>query len=301
MALVAYMLGARVFEKHFTLNHAWKGTDHAFSLMPDGMRRFVRDLHRVPAALGDGVKRPLPSEERPLAKMGKKLVAARDSSGRPRARGRRPRREVARRRRPAAVRARRPARPHARAPARRRGGRRARGRRAGRASRSPRASVTALTEIRLAVFDFDGVFTDNRVWTNERGEESVACLARRRARPAAAGRGRRRVPDPLDRGERGRPRARAQDPRRVHPRGRGQAPGAREQARAARGRAGRDGLRRERRQRRRVPRRGRAAGRARGRLARGRAARAAGAHARRAGTAASASSATRSGRRSEAA
>ncbi len=78
MALVGYMLGARVIEKHFTLDHAWKGSDHAFSLMPDGMRRLVRDLRRVPAALGDGVKRPLSSEERPLEKMGKKLVAARD-------------------------------------------------------------------------------------------------------------------------------------------------------------------------------------------------------------------------------
>ena len=76
MALVGYMLGARVIEKHFTLDHAWKGSDHAFSLMPEGMRRLVRDLHRVPEALGDGVKRPLPSEERPLEKMGKKLVAA---------------------------------------------------------------------------------------------------------------------------------------------------------------------------------------------------------------------------------
>jgi N-acetylneuraminate synthase/sialic acid synthase len=78
MALVAYMLGARVFEKHFTLNHAWKGSDHAYSLMPEGMRRLVRDLHRVPVALGDGVKRRLPSEERPLTKMGKKLVASRE-------------------------------------------------------------------------------------------------------------------------------------------------------------------------------------------------------------------------------
>ena len=57
MALVAYMLGARVIEKHFTLNHAAKGTDHAFSLMPEGMRKLVRDLRRVPDALGDGVKR----------------------------------------------------------------------------------------------------------------------------------------------------------------------------------------------------------------------------------------------------
>jgi N-acetylneuraminate synthase/sialic acid synthase len=78
MALVAYMLGARVIEKHFTLDHAWKGTDHAFSLMPEGLRRLVRDLHRVPAALGDEVKRPLPVEEPALRKMGKKLVAARD-------------------------------------------------------------------------------------------------------------------------------------------------------------------------------------------------------------------------------
>jgi sialic acid synthase len=46
--------------------------------MPDGMRRLVRDLHRIPAALGDGVKRPLPVEAKPLEKMGKKLVAARE-------------------------------------------------------------------------------------------------------------------------------------------------------------------------------------------------------------------------------
>jgi len=78
MALVAYMLGARVIEKHFTLNHAWKGTDHAFSLMPEGLRKLVRDLRRVPVALGDGVKRPLPVEAKPLEKMGKKLVASRD-------------------------------------------------------------------------------------------------------------------------------------------------------------------------------------------------------------------------------
>ena len=78
MSLVGFMLGARVIEKHFTLNHAWKGSDQAFSLMPAGMRRLVRDLHRVPLALGDGIKRPLPSEAKPLEKMGKKLVAARD-------------------------------------------------------------------------------------------------------------------------------------------------------------------------------------------------------------------------------
>jgi N-acetylneuraminate synthase/sialic acid synthase len=77
MAVVAYALGARVIEKHFTINRAWKGTDHPFSLEPVGLRKLVRDLQRARCALGDGVKRRLPSEEKPLYKMGKKLVAAR--------------------------------------------------------------------------------------------------------------------------------------------------------------------------------------------------------------------------------
>ena len=72
------MLGARVIEKHFTLSHTWKGTDHAFSLMPEGMRKLVRDLDRDPGR--DRRRREAahsPSEEKPLQKMGKKLVAAR--------------------------------------------------------------------------------------------------------------------------------------------------------------------------------------------------------------------------------
>jgi sialic acid synthase len=78
MPLLGYMLGARVLEKHFTLNRAWKGTDQAFSLEPAGMRRVVRDLQRARIALGDGKKRPYPSEAKPLMKMQKKIVAARD-------------------------------------------------------------------------------------------------------------------------------------------------------------------------------------------------------------------------------
>ena len=78
MGVAAYVLGARVFEKHFTLHHAWRGTDHAFSLEPIGMRKYVRDLHRARMAMGDGVKRVLPCETKPLFKMGKKLVAAHD-------------------------------------------------------------------------------------------------------------------------------------------------------------------------------------------------------------------------------
>jgi len=78
MVVGAYILGARIIEKHFTLNRAMKGTDHAFSLERGGMRRVVRDLKRVRLALGDGVKSTYQSEVAPLLKMGKKLVAAAD-------------------------------------------------------------------------------------------------------------------------------------------------------------------------------------------------------------------------------
>lgn len=78
MAVAAYVLGSRIVEQHFTLNHTWKGTDHAFSLEPIGMRKLVRDLRRVRAALGDGEKKIYPSEVNPITKMGKKLVASHD-------------------------------------------------------------------------------------------------------------------------------------------------------------------------------------------------------------------------------
>lgn len=78
MPLIGYMLGARVFEKHFTVNRTWKGSDQAFSLEPGGMRRVVRDLERARMALGDGVKQPYKSEVGPLNKMVKRIVATRD-------------------------------------------------------------------------------------------------------------------------------------------------------------------------------------------------------------------------------
>lgn len=75
-APIAYMLGARVFEKHFTLNRALKGTDHSFSLEPEGLRKLIRNLNRIPILLGDGKKNLLESEKKPLKKMSKSLVAA---------------------------------------------------------------------------------------------------------------------------------------------------------------------------------------------------------------------------------
>jgi sialic acid synthase len=78
MAVAAYVLGARIVEKHFTLNRALKGTDHRFSLEPQGLRKMVRDLRRTRVALGDGTKTMYTSETEPIVKMAKKLVAARD-------------------------------------------------------------------------------------------------------------------------------------------------------------------------------------------------------------------------------
>lgn len=74
---IAYMKGARVFEKHVTMNRAWKGTDHSFALEPDGFRRFARDIRRVPVMMP-----PKPDAEvgteMVFKKLGKSLIAARD-------------------------------------------------------------------------------------------------------------------------------------------------------------------------------------------------------------------------------
>jgi N-acetylneuraminate synthase/sialic acid synthase len=74
---IAYMKGARVFEKHVTLNRAWRGTDHSFALEPEGFRKFVRDIKRVRHMM-----KPKPTEdlgnEVVFQKLGKSLVPLRD-------------------------------------------------------------------------------------------------------------------------------------------------------------------------------------------------------------------------------
>ena len=47
----AVALGAEWIERHFTLDRTWKGTDHAASLEPDGMRKLARDARAVAKAL----------------------------------------------------------------------------------------------------------------------------------------------------------------------------------------------------------------------------------------------------------
>jgi N-acetylneuraminate synthase len=51
--MAAAAMGVSHIERHFTLNRTWKGTDHAASLEPDGLRRLIRDVGTVTRALGD--------------------------------------------------------------------------------------------------------------------------------------------------------------------------------------------------------------------------------------------------------
>ncbi|MDF3057828.1 MAG: N-acetylneuraminate synthase [Rariglobus sp.] len=58
----ALALGAIWFERHFTLDRTNKGTDHAASLEPDGLRKLVRDLRNVHKSLGYKKEEILPVE-----------------------------------------------------------------------------------------------------------------------------------------------------------------------------------------------------------------------------------------------
>ena len=61
-SIMAVGLGARVIEKHFTLDRSMPGPDHAASLNSEELSEFVGSLRSATTALGDGVKRAQPSE-----------------------------------------------------------------------------------------------------------------------------------------------------------------------------------------------------------------------------------------------
>jgi N-acetylneuraminate synthase/N,N'-diacetyllegionaminate synthase len=78
VALAAVARGAVAVEKHLTLDRALPGPDHAASLTPDELARAVADIRLVESALGDGIKRAMPSELSTRAVARKSVVAARD-------------------------------------------------------------------------------------------------------------------------------------------------------------------------------------------------------------------------------
>lgn len=76
IALAAVALGARIIEKHFTLDKNLPGPDHKASLEPHEFKQLVKSIRIVEKSLGDGVKRCMPSEENTKEVARKSLVVS---------------------------------------------------------------------------------------------------------------------------------------------------------------------------------------------------------------------------------
>jgi N,N'-diacetyllegionaminate synthase len=76
VSVAAVALGATVIEKHFTLDRTLPGPDHRASLEPNELRAMVMAIRNIEEALGDGIKRPSPSETKNKLIARKSLVAA---------------------------------------------------------------------------------------------------------------------------------------------------------------------------------------------------------------------------------
>jgi N,N'-diacetyllegionaminate synthase len=78
--VAAAALGARVIEKHFTLDQAMEGPDHKASLEPPELARMVKAVRNIELALGNGNKQPSPSEMKNIVVARKSIVALRSIS-----------------------------------------------------------------------------------------------------------------------------------------------------------------------------------------------------------------------------
>lgn len=76
--IAAVAMGAKVIEKHFTLDRNMEGPDHKASLEPDELKNMVECIRNVEKALGDGIKRVTASELKNKAIARKSIVAFRD-------------------------------------------------------------------------------------------------------------------------------------------------------------------------------------------------------------------------------
>lgn len=72
--VAAYALGATIIERHYTIDRTWKGTDHAASLEPMGLRKLARDLNAVHSALSFKSMDILPIEQLQRDKLKNKKV-----------------------------------------------------------------------------------------------------------------------------------------------------------------------------------------------------------------------------------
>jgi sialic acid synthase SpsE len=72
----AVALGAKIIERHFTLDRTMKGGDHAASLEPQGFAKMVRDIHHIEEAMGNTEKKIQESEAPVFRKLAKSIVSA---------------------------------------------------------------------------------------------------------------------------------------------------------------------------------------------------------------------------------
>ena len=77
VSIAAVALGAKVIEKHITLDRNMSGPDHSASLEPDEFKAMVKAIRNIEKALGDGVKHPSPSEMKNMPIARKSIVAER--------------------------------------------------------------------------------------------------------------------------------------------------------------------------------------------------------------------------------
>ena len=76
VAVVA--IGAKIIEKHFTLDKKLPGPDHKASLEPDELKEMVKAIRNIEMALGDGIKKPNKSEIEIMKVVRKSIVASKD-------------------------------------------------------------------------------------------------------------------------------------------------------------------------------------------------------------------------------
>lgn len=75
--IAAVAMGAAMIEKHFTLDKNLPGPDHMASLSPEELAQMVRAVRNIETAIGNGIKKPSPSEEKNIPVARKSIVAAR--------------------------------------------------------------------------------------------------------------------------------------------------------------------------------------------------------------------------------
>jgi len=78
ISISAIALGAKVIEKHFTLDKNLPGPDHKASLEPDELKAMIRAIRNIEKSLGDGIKRPTQSELEVMKVARRSLVAKRN-------------------------------------------------------------------------------------------------------------------------------------------------------------------------------------------------------------------------------